>query len=53
MAFPPDILILAEVSGRVGRFLVSIGVEILSNAIKHSREIDGIQIDSNHSIKIT
>ena len=30
-----------------------IGVEILSNAIKRSREIEGIQIDPNNSIKIT
>ena len=30
-----------------------IGVEILSNAVKRSREIDGIQIDPNISIKIT
>ena len=33
--------------------LFVIGVEILSNAIKRSREIEGIQIDPNHSIKIT
>ena len=30
-----------------------IGVEILSNAVKRSKEIDGIQIDPNISIKIT
>ena len=30
-----------------------IGVEILSNAIKRSKEIEGIQIDPNKSIKIT
>ena len=30
-----------------------VGVEILSNAIKRSREIEGIQIDPNNSIKIT
>ena len=30
-----------------------ISVEILSNAIKCSREIEGIQIDPNKSIKIT
>ena len=30
-----------------------IGVEILSNAIKCSKEIEGIQIDPNKSIKIT
>ena len=33
--------------------LFVIGVEILSNAIKRSREIEGIQIDPNKSIKIT
>ena len=33
--------------------LFVIGVEILSNAIKRSREIEGIQIDPNNSIKIT
>ena len=33
--------------------LFVIGVEILSNAIKHSKEIEGIQIDQNKSIKIT
>ena len=35
-----------------GIFFV-IGVEILSNAIKRSREIEGIQIDLNKSMKIT
>ena len=35
-----------------GIFFV-IGVEILSNAIKRSKEIEGIQIDQNKSIKIT
>ena len=33
--------------------LFVIGVEILSNAIKRSKEIEGIQIDQNKSIKIT
>ena len=33
--------------------LFVIGVEILSNAIKGSKEIEGIQIDQNKSIKIT
>ena len=33
--------------------LFVIGVEILSNAIKRSREIEGIQIDPNKSINIT
>ena len=33
--------------------LFVIGVDILSNAIKRSREIEGIQIDPNKSIKIT
>ena len=33
--------------------LFVIGVEILSNAIKRSREIEGIQIDPIKSIKIT
>ena len=33
--------------------LFVIGVEILSNAIKRSKEIEGIQIDPNKSIKIT
>ena len=33
--------------------MFAIGVEILSNAIKRSREIEGIQIDPNKSIKIT
>jgi len=33
--------------------LFVIGVEILSNAIKRCREIEGIQIDPNKSIKIT
>ena len=33
--------------------LFFIDVEILSNAIKRSREIEGIQIDPNKSIKIT
>ena len=33
--------------------LFVIGIEILSNAIKHSKEIEGIQIDPNKSIKIT
>ena len=33
--------------------LFVIGVEILSNAIKRSREIEGIQTDQNISIKIT
>ena len=33
--------------------LFVIGVEILSNAIERSREIEGIQIDPNKSIKIT
>jgi len=31
--------------------LFVIGVEILSNAIKRSREMEGIHIDPNHSIK--
>ena len=30
-----------------------IGVDILSNVIERSREIEGIQIDPNKSIKIT
>ena len=30
-----------------------IGVEILSDAIIHSKEIEGIQIDQTNSIKIT
>ena len=33
--------------------LFVIGVEILSNAIKRSKEIEGIQIDPNKPIKIT
>ena len=33
--------------------LFVIGVEILSNAIKRSKEVEGIQIDQNKSIKIT
>ena len=33
--------------------LFVIGVEILSNAIKRSKEIEGIQIDQNKSIKLT
>ena len=33
--------------------LFVIGVEILSNAIKRSKEIEGIEIDPNKSIKIT
>ena len=33
--------------------LFVIGVEILSNVIKRSKEIEGIQIDQNKSIKIT
>ena len=33
--------------------LFVIGVEILSNAIKRSKEIEGIQIDPNKSIKVT
>ena len=33
--------------------LFVIGVEFLSKAIKHSKEIEGIQIDPNKSIKIT
>ena len=33
--------------------LFVIGVEILTNAIKRSKEIEGIQIDPNKSIKIT
>jgi len=33
--------------------LFVIGVEILSTAIKRSREIEGIQIDPNNSLKIT
>ena len=37
----------------VSGILFVIGVEILSNAIKCSREIEGIQIDPNKSIKIT
>ena len=37
----------------VSGILFVIGVEILSNAIKRSREIEGIEIDSNNSIKIT
>ena len=33
--------------------LFVIAVEILSNAIKRSRKIEGVQIDPNKSIKIT
>jgi len=34
-------------------FVIGVHLDILSNAIKRSREIEGIQIDSNNSIKIT
>ena len=52
MALPPNILIFAGVRQGcpLSGILFVIGVEILRNAIKRSREIEGIQIDPNHSI---
>jgi len=57
MALPPNIRFNLSRGVRQGcplsGILFVIGVEILSNAIKHSREIERIQIDPNNSIKIT